>query len=1496
MFPPRNIGCSGPAPAPCAFLKTAIKRPARPIVAWGFLACSALGIGAAAHAADDLAGVPEETYAEFMAGEVLDVEDLAEGAEIQRLMFNRITPPGMSWLQPMFPTVVPFDAAYFEESFLDNLLGEARNSVAVYPLSLALDPKTRDTLVYNADGKLIAAIPTDKASRAWPEDADPSRVTLQLNLLPAEDVEPYLYVEGRIAETLAARVPAKSPRPGGLVRRSLGGSEFGICDIQHLTNGNVRLTVTNGPDVAELYAYTVAHTSSVVVGIWTNEEDEVIWETNVVWTAVSPSFDGIDSAWECATTNLACTNGVGAWEDADISTNARVRFYAVAQRTDSDVDGLTDGAEIFLHRTDPEDSDTDGDDLSDGDEANEHGTNPLDSDTDDDGLTDGEEANDSGTDPLVEDTDRDGLPDGWEVASGFNPSSGMSSELAAWYRFDEGTGVAIQNSASGIYTGVLLNATAGFTNWVAGYTGQTNDRALWFDGTNDYVAVSTNGCGSVVTQAPFTVSAWVFQDPLSTNRMGPIVSDSGFKNYNYCGYLLRTDAHANWNSAGFYVGCSSNWAVCLQRGWTNSWMGRWVQLVGTYDGTDLKLYANGSLIETSQAHFQAETNAALWIGRGHVDAGFLWRGAIDDVRIYRGALSTQEVADLNETFADADSDGLSNQAEYQAETDPRNSDSDDDGLTDGEEVSPHGTDPLDADTDHDGWSDAEELVEGTSPLNRFDAPRLARGVVINEVLYNDGTTEQRGEWIELYSTGIYPVDLDGFQIEAGDVDFSPVYTLTNVFLHAGQTLLLGGSNVVGRDQGPDDGFGMPNRGYSGPTAAVRLVATNHELRVVDCLMYGGIAPNFNSGDLLDTTGWISDTAYYAAAGSSLFRWFPGYDTDQAGDWHWTNSPTPMNTTNVIDTDDDGLTDQEELTGSQNFFGEPTNPYNPDSDGDGLGDCAECKTNQTNPNAWATDGDIFPWPPKEGGVTNWPGSDSYEIAHDWNPHVADQNSNGIPDSLEMACGDLYIDSDNDTVTNWFEILQNSNPLDSNSFVSQSMVLQFESSTGEWENNQLQDVGLKGEVKVYFKGFTNNTDICLWIAEGSNSEPFTVTWSGVTNGAVTMVDDQHAIASATLLAGTSPSLLIQDNGVHPDYTDHLGGEYKIDVLKVETAFADPDDANWADLAEEKVILSDKDTRIKIKVTPQLADLQTIFYAIGTTVKIRSSGTAPNGQDFTMTSQNTTLVQGSGYSELRVALTRSQLISLGVLPSQENDSVTEKAWHDSGSTAPGSESTLVDGQAFDAGMSAESRGQSTSYGDLNSSPPNSPLDESFILSAGREIITAECCSDVSDKRQIMNQADYFYYSGHGTANGFLNAGGGISILHSDVAPYWQNNDLDIVVIAGCAVLDINDYNGNGAFIPGAGGLYPGEYWEQTGPSILLGYNYLAPNDLQNSDGIISSWLSNRGSLGNIGAWEEANDNMNGHNACAIEAGSTYYYFEKTEILGVSFWDWTSVPKSSW
>lgn len=395
---------------------------------------SAIGIGVAifaaalgyvALAADSAktekipAAADSSQYAAFMENEAFDLEDLAEGAEIQRRMFNRMTPPGVSLIQPMFPAVVPFDAANFDESFLGDLLGEDKNSVSVYPLSLVLDPKTRETLVYNAEGSLVAVLPADGKNRIWPKGADPSRVHLRMDLLPVEDVEPYLYAKTRVEDALAAQKIAKSKKLGGTASKSLGTGEFGICGIRKTTNGTMLVSVTNGADIAEVFAYTVAHTSSVAVATWTNEYDEVITDTNVLWHPVSPPFNGKKSTWTNRTTNLALTGGAGVWEDINISSNDRVRFYAAAKRSDADADGLSDGMEAYVFHTNPDNYDSDGDFLPDAWEAG-WGLSPCvsnspTSDWDSDGLCDRDEYRYC-TDPNAVDTDGDGTNDGAEVS------------------------------------------------------------------------------------------------------------------------------------------------------------------------------------------------------------------------------------------------------------------------------------------------------------------------------------------------------------------------------------------------------------------------------------------------------------------------------------------------------------------------------------------------------------------------------------------------------------------------------------------------------------------------------------------------------------------------------------------------------------------------------------------------------------------------------------------------------------------------------------------------------------------------------------------------------------------------------------------------------------------------------------------------------------------------------------------------------------------------
>lgn len=101
---------------------------------------------------------------------------------------------------------------------------------------------------------------------------------------------------------------------------------------------------------------------------------------------------------------------------------------------------------------------------------------------------------------------------------------------------------------------------------------------------------------------------------------------------------------------------------------------------------------------------------------------------------------------INDAGVDIEPDGLTNLKEYQNNTDPQISDSDQDGLndglevktygtnpllkdsdgdglTDGDEANTHGTDPTLADTDGDKVNDALEITAGTNPNDSSDFPR-----------------------------------------------------------------------------------------------------------------------------------------------------------------------------------------------------------------------------------------------------------------------------------------------------------------------------------------------------------------------------------------------------------------------------------------------------------------------------------------------------------------------------------------------------------------------------------------------------------------------------------------------------------------------------------------------------------------------------------------------------------------------------------------------------
>lgn len=219
----------------------------------------------------------------------------------------------------------------------------------------------------------------------------------------------------------------------------------------------------------------------------------------------------------------------------------------------------------------------------------------------------------------------------------------------------------------------------------------------------------------------------------------------------------------------------------------------------------------------------------------------------------------------------------------------------------------------------------------------------------------------------------------------------------------------------------------------------------------------------------------------------------------------------------------------------------------------------------------------------------------------------------------------------------------------------------------------------------------------------------------------------------------------------------------------------------------------------------------------------------------------------------------------------------------------STLDDSRTFLGYPMAEFRGWATASGNLSGNPVQSPLDLTFMQSAGMELIQTTLDARTSPRRQIMNQADIFYFSGHGLHSSGMLRFGDNGCAASDLSGYWDR-DLECVIIAGCSVLDINDYGGK---FPGTDHLRsPGISWCSLGPRYFLGYNYMAPGDSSGAPAqIISSWISHKDSEGIVEAWMNANKEHGAWYACAIHP-SGYTYFKKRW----RYFEEKTVPESDW
>jgi hypothetical protein len=205
-----------------------------------------------------------------------------------------------------------------------------------------------------------------------------------------------------------------------------------------------------------------------------------------------------------------------------------------------------------------------------------------------------------------------------------------SEDPIAAYSFDEGEG-EIAHDAFGEHDGVVEGA-----QWVGGKFGG----ALHFDNENEE-KVRIASADDLRLSGDFTIEAWV--RPQHAAYWFPVITKEAGTQF---GYQL----YAGGEGPGFAEG------YVAQRDWVYSGVAGpeatspriWTHLALTCDGSHLRLYEDGVLVDTGDPCSAQGGEGDLLIGGNDV-FGERFEGTIDEVRVYNRALGAEEIGEDCET-------------------------------------------------------------------------------------------------------------------------------------------------------------------------------------------------------------------------------------------------------------------------------------------------------------------------------------------------------------------------------------------------------------------------------------------------------------------------------------------------------------------------------------------------------------------------------------------------------------------------------------------------------------------------------------------------------------------------------------------------------------------------------------------------------------------------------------------------------------------------------